>query len=169
MARKAVQLSRVILGVVLVSTLLALPTNTVAADPTIKNAADMPWPQFLGPSRNGISAEMCLLDAWPEDGPREVWRMKSDVSMGGVAIAKGRLLTMTQKEGKQFVVARDAGTGKPIWQTSVALQYRNRQGDGPRSTCRHQGGPLDLRWLQEGPGIDRGERMGLIERGRCQE
>ncbi len=134
MARKPVQFTRVILGVLLLSTVLAIPTNTVAADLPLKNSEDMPWPQFLGPSRNGISAEMGLLDTWPEDGPREVWRMKSDVSMGGVAIAKGRLLTMTQNDGKQFVVARDAGTGKPIWRTAVALQYRNQMGNGPRAT-----------------------------------
>src|SRR5215475_9127454 len=31
------------------------------------------WPQFLGPNRNGISAETNLLDRWPDSGPTLIW------------------------------------------------------------------------------------------------
>ena len=36
-------------------------------------AAD--WPQFMGPNRDGISAETGLADAWPEDGPKVLWNL----------------------------------------------------------------------------------------------
>ena len=49
--------------------------------PAVAPAAD--WPQFLGPARNGISAETGLLEKWPEGGPKEVWRVP-----GGVGIAQ---------------------------------------------------------------------------------
>ncbi len=92
------------------------------------------WPQLLGPSRNGLSAEKGLLDSWGADGPQEVWRVKGGVGMSGLAISRGRLLTMIQTDGKQRVVCLDAKTGKPIWQTPVAAEYRNGQGNGPRAT-----------------------------------
>lgn len=89
------------------------------------------WPQFLGPHRNGISAETGLLDSWPQGGPREVWRVKGGVGMSGLAISRGRLLTMIQNEGQQHVICLDSATGQRIWQTPVGPEYRNGQGHGP--------------------------------------
>ena len=65
------------------------------------------WPQFLGPSRNGISAETGLLDAWPAAGPREVWRVKGGVGMSGLAVSGGKLVTLVQQGGSQLAVALD--------------------------------------------------------------
>ena len=92
------------------------------------------WPQLLGPNRNGISAETGLLDSWPHDGPKEIWRVAGGVGMSGLAISRGRLVTMIQTDGNQHVICLDAKTGKTIWQTSVALEYLNGQGKGPRAT-----------------------------------
>lgn len=33
------------------------------------------WPQWLGPNRNGISAETGLLKSWPATGPKILWRI----------------------------------------------------------------------------------------------
>ena len=92
------------------------------------------WPQFLGQGRNGISTETGLLDEWPAGGPKEVWRAKGGVGMSGLAISRGRLLTMVQREGQQWLVALDAATGQPVWQTAVAPEFRNEMGNGPRAT-----------------------------------
>lgn len=92
------------------------------------------WPQFLGAERNGISTETGLVDTFPEGGPPEVWRAGIGGGMSGVAISKGRLYTLVQKTGQQFVIALDARTGKPIWETAVSPAYRNAMGDGPRAT-----------------------------------
>ncbi|MBP85446.1 MAG: alcohol dehydrogenase [Planctomycetaceae bacterium] len=93
-------------------------------------AAD--WPQFLGPNRNGISQEKNLLGSWPTDGPKEVWRIEGGVGMSALTISDGRLVTLVQRSGKQFVLAIDAKTSKPAWQTAVAPAYKNQMGDGPR-------------------------------------
>ena len=58
------------------------------------------WPQFLGPNRNGTSSETKLIDSWPTDGLEEVWRVEAGPGMSGLAISRGRLLTMVQTEGK---------------------------------------------------------------------
>jgi len=41
------------------------------------------WPQFLGPKRNGISAETGLIQSWPADGLTEVWRVDGGQGMSG--------------------------------------------------------------------------------------
>jgi len=96
--------------------------------------ASAQWPQFLGPQRNGISAEKGLLDKWSAQGPKEVFRVSGGVGMSGIAVSEGRLVTMIQRNDKQLVVALDAGTGKSLWQEEVARAYKNRQGNGPRAT-----------------------------------
>ncbi len=92
------------------------------------------WPQFLGPNRNGISTEKALLEQLPAGGPKEVWRVDGGVGMSGLAISRGRLITMLHRDGQQMVVALDATTGKTLWQSSVAREYRNSMGNGPRAT-----------------------------------
>ncbi len=95
---------------------------------------DASWPQFLGPDRNGISRETGLLERWPDDGPKEVWRVPGGVGMAGLAIDGGRLVTMWQDAERQYVLALDAANGKKLWQTAAAPRYKNMQGDGPRAT-----------------------------------
>ena len=95
-------------------------------------AAD--WPQFLGPQRNGISSETGLVDSWSAGGPKEIWRVKGGVGMSGMAIRDGVVVTLVQRERKQFVMALNATSGEPIWQTAVAPEYRNSMGHGPRAT-----------------------------------
>ena len=63
------------------------------------------WPQMLGPQRNGVSSETGLLDRWPEGGPKVVWRVPGGVGMSGLAVSRGRVLTLIHRDGKQTVVA----------------------------------------------------------------
>lgn len=74
------------------------------------------WPQYLGPDRNGISAETKLLERWPADGPKEVWRVPGGVGTSGLSIVGNRLVTMLRRDEQQTVVALDARTGEPHWQ-----------------------------------------------------
>ena len=54
--------------------------------------------------------------------------------MSGLAIADGKLFTLVQKDGRQWLVCLDALTGKPHWEKDLAPEYRNQMGDGPRAT-----------------------------------
>src|SRR5439155_22867678 len=80
----------------------------------ISAAAD-DWPQFLGPGRTGISSERGLISSWPAGGLKEVWRAAGGVGMSGLAISRDRLVTLVQKDGKQWLIALDAKTGKGQW------------------------------------------------------
>ena len=101
--------------------LLALGTTAWAqSDP--KNGDGKPageWPQFLGPTRNGISTETGLLETWPTDGPKKVWQAAGGVGMSGIAVSGGRAITLVQKDGQQWLIALDARSGKPLWQTAL--------------------------------------------------
>ncbi len=100
------------------------------------NAEDKPsagWPQFLGPTRNGISTETKLIDTFDAKGPAVLWRAKVGGGMSGVAVDDKLAVTMTEQDGKQQVVAIDLA-GKPLWSTPIADGYQNTQGDGPRAT-----------------------------------
>ncbi|MEQ8790975.1 MAG: PQQ-binding-like beta-propeller repeat protein [Pirellulaceae bacterium] len=94
------------------------------------------WPQFLGPQRNGVSAEKGVTNGWASDAdaPKQVWRVPGGVGMSGLAVADGRVITLGQGEGKQYVLALAEMTGKTLWKTPVAPAYENSMGDGPRAT-----------------------------------
>ena len=109
----------------------SIRVELVAADED-KRKGD--WPQFLGPQRNGLSTETDLLQEWPAEGPRELWRVAGGIGMSGLSIQGGQLVTLVQRGGKQWAVALNARTGEMIWQTALAEAYQNQMGDGPRAT-----------------------------------
>ncbi|APZ93876.1 PQQ-binding-like beta-propeller repeat protein [Fuerstiella marisgermanici] len=92
------------------------------------------WPQFLGPNRNGISSETNLIDAFPDTGPKILWRSSLGVGMANVAVVNGKVFTLYQDDSSQYAVALDEETGDQVWRTSVAPKYNNGQGNGPRAT-----------------------------------
>ena len=122
--------------------LTAVPDRAAAQPPASQKAgAAAPeamlageWPQFLGPQRNGISSEPNLIETWSEGGPKVVWRVPGGVGMSGLAISRGRVLTLVQSKGQQWVVALNSRTGESLWETAIADAYRNPMGDGPRAT-----------------------------------
>ncbi len=126
---------RIVSAFVAALLMLAPAARSVAQTPSDKTPeAAGEWPQFLGPQRNGLSGETGLLEAWPAGGPKEVWRVPGGVGMSGLAISRGRVLTMVQREGQQWLVALNAMTGESIWKAPIADAYRNPMGDGPRAT-----------------------------------
>lgn len=139
--------SRVWRCAMLVGVLLGLATgNGVAQQLDAKGE----WPQFLGPQRNGLSTETGLLTIWPTNGPKEIWRVPGGVGMSGLAISRGRLITLVQKEGQQWLIALNAQTGEPVWQMKLAPEFRNGMGNGPRGTPAIAG---DLVFAFTGEGI----------------
>ena len=117
---------------------------------SLSSASAADWPQFLGPARNGISPETGLMKVWPAEGPKEVWRVKGGVGMSGLAISGGKLMTLVQKDSKQWLLALDAKTGKTLWETPLAPEYENQMGNGPRGTPAISG---DQVFVYTGEGI----------------
>src|SRR5690242_15453435 len=87
------------------------------------------WPQWLGPKRDGVWRETGIVEKFPRDGPRVLWRIKIHGGYAGPAVAGGRVYVMdyvtdadTRKlsnpaarpkvAGKERVLCLDARSGK---------------------------------------------------------
>jgi outer membrane protein assembly factor BamB len=109
------------------------------------------WPQWLGPSRDGVWRETGLLDKFPKDGPRVRWRTPIGQGYAGPAVANGRVYVMDRVlptgitnptngfdsktvTGKERVLCLDEATGKPLWTHEYDCTYRIGYPSGPRAT-----------------------------------
>lgn len=92
------------------------------------------WPAFLGKNRNGKSAEASLIEAFPAGGPSVRWRVAGGVGMSAVVVQGEIAVTSWNADGKQWLVALDASTGKIRWKSPMGPAYKNPMGDGPRAT-----------------------------------
>jgi len=91
--------------------LSGIPVQTQAAD----------WPQWRGPTRDGLSTEKGLLQEWPKDGPKLRWKL-ADIGSGysTPAVVGDRLYLMGNDEAdSEFVAALAVQDGKRIWRTPV--------------------------------------------------
>ncbi len=130
----------------------ALGVVEVAAEPSAED-----WPQFRGPHRDGMSPAAGLLDSWPEEGPKELWRRPLGEGFSAVSVAGGRLYTMyaeapaeevagdgatdeqaaaagEQAEAAEVAAAFDAATGEELWRVAIGKRIVTQFGNGPRST-----------------------------------
>lgn len=105
------------------------------------------WPQWRGPTRDGISAETGLLREWPADGPKLLWRV-SDAGNGysTPALSAGRLYLLGNRGlDDEFVQARSASDGRILWSThlgKVGQPDQKPNYPGARSTPT-----VDGKWL----------------------
>ncbi|HEU0121925.1 MAG TPA: PQQ-binding-like beta-propeller repeat protein [Bryobacteraceae bacterium] len=107
------------------------------------SAAAADWPQWRGIERDGRTAETGLLKQWPAKGPEQLWRVTTlGEGYSSFAVAGGKLYTQSQKNGKQWVVALDANTGKTLWETAAGEAFPQDRGPGPRGTPTLDGDTL---------------------------
>jgi outer membrane protein assembly factor BamB len=98
-----------------------------AATGAAEMAQQSDWTQWLGPQHNGISAEA----GWNAKAPKELWKVKVGEGYSTVSVAKGRVYTMGNIEGKDIVWCLDAATGKEVWKHS----YPCGKVDHPGTRC----------------------------------
>ena len=84
------------------------------AIPAVVSAAD--WPQFMGPTRNAVSAEKGLIRAFPEGGPKVLWTTQVGKGFGGASIRAGKVYVLDRVDQKQDIVrCMDLASGKEDW------------------------------------------------------
>jgi len=100
------------------------------------HASASDWPQFLGPTRNGVYAGADLAESWPKEGPPIVWRKKVGQGFSGPAVSGGSMILFHRTGDKEAVECLEAGTGKPLWSFDYPTGYRDDFGfdEGPRAT-----------------------------------
>ncbi len=106
-------------------------------------AAAADWPQWLGPHRDGKSADTGLLQKWPKGGPKLLWKI--DTLGGGYsapAVVGDRLYVLGGESATDFapeyVVCLNVADGKELWRAKLAEQQTGP--DGVRGKFRQYGG-----------------------------
>jgi outer membrane protein assembly factor BamB len=94
------------------------------------------WPQLLGPTRNGVSAETNLVLSWPQGGPRVLWKAKVGEGWSGPVVASNRVVIFHRTGDKEVVDCLDATNGMTLWRHDYLTTYRDDFGfeAGPRAT-----------------------------------
>lgn len=96
-------------------------------------AAD--WPRFLGPFRNGTTAEV-IPKKLPADGPPQLWRARVGAGYSGPVVSQGKAILFHRSDNQEIIEAFDAVTGKSLWKAAYPATYVDDFGfdNGPRGT-----------------------------------
>ena len=106
------------------------------------SAAQMDWPQWRGPNRDGLSAETGLLKEWPKEGPPLLWKATGlGAGYSGVSLAGQSILTMGEQADANHVLALNRADGKILWSTRLGKAGAPGWGGfaGPRATPTVEG------------------------------
>jgi outer membrane protein assembly factor BamB len=160
-------------GFLPVIALLSLPAAAALA----QEAA--PWPQWLGPARNGRSPATSV---FPRSGPVHLelaWRRALGVGTAGLAVAGDRLLTLESDGARAVAVALSTADGSVLWRVPLDEGLPDEE-RGPGSSPAVKDGhayvlspACQLRALQLGSGrviwhVDLKARFGAAPRLGCQ-
>jgi len=134
-------ISRTLIHCVLVGlAVFGLCAAVIAADSGKMIATAEPdWSQWRGPRRDAISSETGLLDAWPADGPKLLWKV-SGMGRGWCSpIVVGEMLYIcgdVDGELKIFAMGLD---GKIKWQVANGKAWK-KPFPGSRASCCYSDG-----------------------------
>jgi outer membrane protein assembly factor BamB len=98
------------------------------------SAAD--WPQFLGPTRNGVYPGPELAPSWPPEGPLTVWQKPVGNGFSGPVVVDHKLVLFHRLADQEVVQCLDPKTGKDLWRFPYPTAYQDDFGfdPGPRAT-----------------------------------
>lgn len=101
------------------------------------------WPQWRGPTFDGISSETGLAESWPEAGPPVLWTRELGQGYSSFIAVGPHAFTLTQTLYEQAVVCLDAETGRTVWSARFGWPYDGGGlYPGPRSTPTWHGGRI---------------------------
>lgn len=89
------------------------PLLLLLATATALTAAD--WPNYRGPTHDGISAEKGWQAQWPDDGPAILWKAEVGTGFASFSVADGRVYTTGNQEDDDSVFCFDAVSGRQVW------------------------------------------------------
>jgi outer membrane protein assembly factor BamB len=108
-----------------------IPLLVIAIFATPLYAED--WPNWRGPSHNGISAEKGWKTDWPADGPPVLWKADVGIGFASFSVAGGRVYTTGHDKEQDTLFCFDAATGKEIWKHSYPAELGDKYYEGGTS------------------------------------
>ncbi len=136
--------------------LVRITTLAVLAATAMAGRAD-DWPQWMGPTRDNVWKEAGILEKFPENGPKIVWRTKVAGSYSGPAVSEGKVFVMDyltkdqvpegnwdHKEltGLERIFCLNEADGTEIWKHEYPVKYSVSYPNGPRCTPLVYGGKV---------------------------
>jgi len=108
------------------------------------------WPQWLGPTRDGVWHESGIIEKFPPGGPPVRWRVRISAGYSSPTVAGGKVylfdhvlsegaarskdpFARISTPGKERVLCFDASSGKPLWTHEYACDYTMSYNAGPRA------------------------------------
>ena len=141
-------MSRIILPASTVVMMIHLLALSVTAEPST-------WPQWRGPTRDGLTSGSLWPDKLDTNHLRELWRVELGPSYSGPIVGADRVFT-TESKNKRFevVTALDRSTGQELWraQWEGALSvpfFAKSNGDWVRSTPALDGDRLYVAGMRD--------------------
>ena len=114
------------------------------------SARAVDWPQWRGPTRDGILPANGLALTMLPDQPRVVWKINSGEGLASPVVAGGTVFHFENRDGRETIAALSAADGSEQWATGLAPVFEDGQGPrGPRCT----------------PVVDEGEVFAQCSRG----
>ena len=108
------------------------------------------WPQWNGPTRDGVVHEAGIMTIIPDVGLKLLWRKDVQLGYSGPAVANGLIYifdyakqsgsiinkagTRDELTGQERLLCMDAITGELLWQDEYDRPYAVSYGSGPRAT-----------------------------------
>jgi outer membrane protein assembly factor BamB len=117
--------------------LSAFETQTTAPRAAV---AREDWPEVGGSGRRGVWNETGILETFPQDGLKALWRTPVRIGYAGPAVADGRVFVLdwieTKKPtGTERALALDEKSGRVLWTHEWTADYRGISWpNGPRAT-----------------------------------
>jgi outer membrane protein assembly factor BamB len=109
------------------------------------------WPQWFGPKRDGVWRDKDILEKFPKEGPKLVFKNEIGAGYAGPAVAKGKIFIADRiiagdspldksgfarlsTNGSERFLCLDEATGKELWKCEFEAKYSISYGNGPRAT-----------------------------------
>lgn len=108
------------------------------------SVAAQDWPQWRGPSRDGVATGFSAPAAWP-GALRKVWQVSAGAGHSSPVVVGERVYLFHRQGDEEVVSALDLGSGREIWRHGYPAPYSVNSaafahGKGPRSTPVVDGG-----------------------------
>ncbi len=115
--------------------LLLVATLAVCFAPA---AAAQDWPQWRGPSRDGVIASFREPASWPKTLTKR-WNLEVGTGYATPLVVGSRVYVFSRQGENEVMSALDAASGKVIWKTSYPASFKMNpatapHGPGPKST-----------------------------------
>jgi outer membrane protein assembly factor BamB len=120
------------------SRLTPLNVSPAGEEPPLPDAflpTDRDYPQFLGPARDGKSANVRLEPDWEVSRPRVLWRKLIGPGWSAFSVVGRAAVTQEQRGTAEMVSCYDVQTGRIYWAHEDQARFSESMGgDGPRAT-----------------------------------